>query len=278
MREVPKNLGKLERGRRPSQRRALHLPPLTSSLSSTSLSRTLRDLRVAEANLALPIFARCACAGVGNGPHTAGPNLRRDGTAMQTSLSPTPHEAGQQTLCVSGSRDGAAGDPVVPINGDVPGGLDALLPGGFMEQFDAAMSSMAIAEGLIEELSQKHPERADLIWHSFSLLRPTHSLMHKTDMIYRSHCREILQRVIDGADTRPGTAAECCIVCCETSQIAPLTVAGVGTYMRTWQAAGLPGHRGWCLRRASRGNTRLSNRRARTHDAPEALPALAEAP
>jgi len=159
---------------------------------------------------------------------------------MQTSLSPTPHEAGQQTLCVSGSRDGAAGDPVAPINGDVPGGLDALLPGGFMEQFDAAMSSMEIAEGLIEELSQKHPERADLIWHSFSLLLPTHSLMHKTDMIYRSHCREILQRVIDGADTRPGTAAECCIVCCETSQIAPLTVAGVGTYMRMWQAAGLP--------------------------------------
>jgi hypothetical protein len=78
--------------------------------------------------------------------------------------------------------------------------------------------SMEIAEGLIEELSQEHPERADLIWHSFSLLRPTHDLMHKSDVIYRSHCREILQRVIDGADTRPGTAAECCIVCCETAR------------------------------------------------------------
>lgn len=128
----------------------------------------------------------------------------------------------------------------MPINGDVPASLDDLLPGGFMEAFDAAMSSMEIAEGLIEELGREHPEHADLIWHSFSLLRPTHSLMHKTDMIYRAHCREILQRVIDGADTRPGTAAECCIVCCETSQIAPLTVAGVGTYMRMWQAAGLP--------------------------------------
>jgi len=143
-------------------------------------------------------------------------------------------------LHVSGHRDGAGNGPVTPINGDVPGGLDDLLPGGFMEAFDAAMSSMEIAEGLIEELSREHPESADLIWHSFSLLRPTQSLMHKTAMIYRSHCREILQRVIDGADTRPGTAAECCIVCCETSQIAPLTVAGVGTYMRMWQAAGLP--------------------------------------
>ena len=159
---------------------------------------------------------------------------------MESALSPTPHEASQQMLRVSDSRDGAGSGPALPVNGDVPGGLGDLLPGGFMEAFDAAMSSMEIAEGLIEELGREHPESADLIWHSFSLLRPTHGLMHKTDMIYRSHCREILQRVIEGADTRPGTAAECCIVCCETSQIAPMTVAGVGTYMRMWQAAGLP--------------------------------------
>lgn len=128
----------------------------------------------------------------------------------------------------------------MPSDGDLPDGLDDLLPGGFMEAFDAAMSSMEVAEGLIEEFGREHPESADLIWHSFGLLRPTHDLMHKTSMIYRSHCREILQRVIDGADTRPGTVAECCIACCETSQIAPLTVAGVGVYMRMWQAAGLP--------------------------------------
>jgi len=143
-------------------------------------------------------------------------------------------------LRVSGSPDGNGADRAMPINEDLLGGFDDLLPGGFMQAFDAAMNSMEIAEGLIEELSKEHPEHADLIWHSFGLLRPTHDLMHKTDMIYRSHCREILQRVIDGADTRPGTAAECCIVCCETSQIAPLTVAGVGAYMRMWQAAGLP--------------------------------------
>lgn len=197
---------------------------------------------------------------------------------MKSPLSPTPHEAGQQTLRVSGSSDGALSDPATPANGDVPVGLDDLLPGGFMEAFDAAMSSMEIAEGLIEELGRQHPGSADVIWHSFSLLRPTHSLMHKTDMIYRSHCREILQRVIDAADTRPGTAAECCIVCCETSQIAPLTVAGVGTYMRMWQAAGLPDTGRWCLRRAPRGNTRPGDRRARTGDAQQARPALAQAP
>lgn len=159
---------------------------------------------------------------------------------MESALSPTPHEASQQMLRGSGSRDDDGSGPALPVNGGVPGGLHDLLPGGFMEAFDAATSSMEIAEGLIEELGREHPESADLIWHSFSLLRPTHGLMHKTDMTYRSHCREILQRVIKGADTRPGTAAECCIVCCETSQIAPMTVAGVGTYMRMWKAAGLP--------------------------------------
>ncbi len=60
----------------------------------------------------------------------------------------------------------------MPINGDVPGGLDDLLPGGFMEAFDAAMSSMEIAEGLIEELGREHPESADLIWHSSACCVP----------------------------------------------------------------------------------------------------------
>lgn len=112
--------------------------------------------------------------------------------------------------------------------------------GGFMEAFNTAMAGMEIAEQLIEDMEKEHPDDADLIWHSFSLLRPTHDLMHKNELLYRSHCREILQRVIDGEDTRPGTAAECCIACCETSLQAPLNVAGVGVYMRLWEQAGLP--------------------------------------
>jgi hypothetical protein len=62
----------------------------------------------------------------------------------------------------------------------------------------------------------------------------------KTEFVYRSHCRELLQRVAAGEDTRPGTAAECCIACCETSQHAPMNIGGVGFYMRMWSKASFP--------------------------------------
>jgi hypothetical protein len=62
----------------------------------------------------------------------------------------------------------------------------------------------------------------------------------RTEMVYRAHCREILARVVACEDTRPGTAAECCCACCETSQVAPLNLAGVGLYLRMWKAAGFP--------------------------------------
>lgn len=104
---------------------------------------------------------------------------------------------------------------------------------------DSAFGRMDWAEDEIENAGREHPEEADLIWHSFGMLVPTHDLM-RTEMVYRAHCREILARVVAGEDTRPGTAAECCCACCETSQIAPLHGAGVGLYMRMWSAAGFP--------------------------------------
>lgn len=62
----------------------------------------------------------------------------------------------------------------------------------------------------------------------------------KTEFVYRSHCRELLQRIVAGEDTRLGTAAECCIACCETSQHAPLNIGGFGFYMRMWSKAEFP--------------------------------------
>jgi hypothetical protein len=105
--------------------------------------------------------------------------------------------------------------------------------------FQSAMQHMEWAEEEIESMGQAHPEHADRIWHSFALLRPTHDLM-KTEFVYRSHCRELLQRVAAGEDTRPGTAAECCIACCETSQHAPMNIGGVGFYMCMWSKAAFP--------------------------------------
>lgn len=118
--------------------------------------------------------------------------------------------------------------------------LRALIGDSFINAFESTMKIMGWGEDHIEAMCRSHPEHADRIWHSFKLLRPTDDLMG-TEMVYRSHCTEILRRVIAHEDTRPGTAAECCIACCETSQLAPLTPAGTGLYLRVWAKAGLPG-------------------------------------
>jgi hypothetical protein len=115
----------------------------------------------------------------------------------------------------------------------------ALLGDSFLSVYESTMTIMEWGEDLIETMGRTHPEHADRIWHSFMLLKPTDKLMG-TEAVYRSHCTEIIERVIAHEDTRPGTAAECCIACCVTSQIAPLTAAGTGLYLRLWEKAGLP--------------------------------------
>jgi len=114
-----------------------------------------------------------------------------------------------------------------------------LLGGALIGAIDSTFRRMEWAEEEIDTAGREHPDAADLTWHSFHMLVPTHELM-STEMVYRAHCREILARVVAGEDTRPGTAAECCCVCCETSQVGPLHTAGVGLYLRMWRAAGFP--------------------------------------
>jgi hypothetical protein len=101
------------------------------------------------------------------------------------------------------------------------------------------LGAMAWAETEIEAGQQRHPDAAERIQRGFLLLRPTHPLM-RTQVVYRSHCRELIDRLADGEDTRPGTAAECCIALCETSMRAPLRSSAVGLYARLWRLAGLP--------------------------------------
>ncbi len=62
----------------------------------------------------------------------------------------------------------------------------------------------------------------------------------ESERVYRSHCREILDRVAAGTDTRPGTAAEVCCAMLSISLLAPLTSAATGLYMRMWLTAGFP--------------------------------------
>ena len=111
-------------------------------------------------------------------------------------------------------------------------GLGKMLAGLFEQ--------MEWAEDEIKKHQRRHPKHANRIYHSFKLMTPTHELMGQ-EFVYRSHVRELLARVVNGQDTRPGTAAEICITCCESSQVAPLTDTAAGLYGRMWKAAGFPG-------------------------------------
>lgn len=95
---------------------------------------------------------------------------------------------------------------------------------------------MEWAEDEIRQAMERHPSERDVLYHSFPLLRATHKLM-ATEFVYRSHCQEILERLVTGADTRPGTAAEVCCICCDVSFRAPLRSPAAGLYLRMWTAA-----------------------------------------
>jgi len=104
---------------------------------------------------------------------------------------------------------------------------------------DPLFDAMEWAEGEIDAATRRHAAAADKIQRSFLLLRPAHPSM-RTEVVYRSHCRELLDRVAAGEDTRPGTAAECCLALSETSLKVPLRTSAVGLYARMWRLAGLP--------------------------------------
>lgn len=99
-----------------------------------------------------------------------------------------------------------------------------------------AFRQMDWAEDEIGRAMIRFPSERDILYHSFSLLVPTHDLM-VTDFVHRGHCRELLERVARGEDTRPGTAAEVCSVCCAASQVAPLRSSAAGLYFRMWVQA-----------------------------------------
>lgn len=110
--------------------------------------------------------------------------------------------------------------------------LSALVGGDFMSSITGAFELMEWAEDEIDRAQRRHPAAADAIWHSFKLVCPRDASAMSTEFVYRAHCAELLDRVAAGADTRPGTAAEICIACCETSQIAPFTETATGLYAR----------------------------------------------
>lgn len=114
------------------------------------------------------------------------------------------------------------------IGDDTAGSLGSLLSGAF--------EKIGWAEDEIRAAQRRHPHARDLLFHSFALLCQTHELMSK-ERVFRSHCRELLDRVAAGGDTRPGTTAEVIVSLSEASHLAPLTGTATGLYGRLWGQA-----------------------------------------
>lgn len=93
------------------------------------------------------------------------------------------------------------------------------------------------AEEEIQAAMRRHPRVADTLWHSNMLLRPHGDRRLMTEFVFRAHCRELLERVAAGEDTRPATDAE---ICCATLAIAaqtPIRTTAFGMHMRLWHRA-----------------------------------------
>jgi hypothetical protein len=103
---------------------------------------------------------------------------------------------------------------------------------------ESLIDTMTWADAEIDAAQSRHPATADRLWRSFVLLVPTHPRMH-TEMLFRAHCRELLERVARGEDTRSGTSAECCIVLSAVTVRGPLNTTAAGLYARMWRKAGL---------------------------------------
>jgi hypothetical protein len=94
------------------------------------------------------------------------------------------------------------------------------------------LRQLAWAEEEIAAAQDRHGEEGHgPIWSAFRLLMPTHDRM-SLEAVYRAHCRELLDRVAAGADTRPPTAAEMIPALAAASQVAPLNPGAATLYFR----------------------------------------------
>ena len=101
---------------------------------------------------------------------------------------------------------------------------------------------MGWAEDEIVKAMERHDERFvdgdgrnnGPIWSAFRLLTPTHERMRE-EWIYRPHCRELLERVARGVDTRPGTDVEVAFAMMEVSLATPIHGAACGLQFRMFK-------------------------------------------
>ena len=114
----------------------------------------------------------------------------------------------------------------------------AALAATLIDDLSSAFASIDWAEDEITRAIRCHPGHADALYHSFGLIRPRDiGPGMGSEFVYRSHASELLDRIAAGADTRPATAAELCLVCCEASLRTPLHGPTAGVYFRMWLRA-----------------------------------------
>jgi hypothetical protein len=150
---------------------------------------------------------------------------------------PAPHSSTSSALAV---QPATALAEIAAAKPSLPDELFATVQ-DVLGELKGVFASMEWAEEEIRAARRRHPAAADAMYHSFSLLTPQSGLDRMaTEFVFRSHCRELLNRVARGEDTRPGTAAEVCCAMMQTSMLAPLRSSAAGLYMRMWTAAGFP--------------------------------------
>lgn len=109
----------------------------------------------------------------------------------------------------------------------------------FTKTLLATFRQLEWAEEEIHRAQTRHPDVADVLHHSFSLLTATEDRM-ATEFVYRAHARELLERVATGVSTKPGTSVEVVLSLMRASLVTPLNTTAFGLYARMWRHAGLP--------------------------------------
>ena len=107
---------------------------------------------------------------------------------------------------------------------------------------EAGFAAVEWREDEIALAVARHPAAGDDLFHANRIVVPSIvTAAWDAEFIFRGHVRELLERIAAGQDTRPATAAECCIAMAEVAMAIPLHGAAAGFYLRMWQRA-FPGH------------------------------------
>lgn len=133
-----------------------------------------------------------------------------------------------------------AAEEMVPMPYKVQSALSDLLGAEFTGGLFGAFRDMEIAEEEIALAIERHPEQRDAIWDSFQYCMRGPVLGQAPEKVYRSHMRELIERVAAGASDKEindATNAEICWMLKDLALIAPLNADGFYLYYTCFSAA-----------------------------------------